>query len=120
MKRLKKIVKWGALVLLLALISCLFVGYWTSTNDCDRYTTTPTNSMKAILSCQYGVENLQLRELEKPSPYDYEVLVRVRAGSINPADGHLIRGVWLMRPMSGMRKPKNTRFGTDFAGVVEA
>jgi len=76
--------------------------------------------MKAIVNCEYGVENLQLRDLEKPSPNDNEVLVRVRAASINPVDGHLIRGAWPMRPMTGMRKPKNTRFGTDFSGVVEA
>ena len=76
--------------------------------------------MKAIVNCEYGIENLQLRELEKPSPNDNEVLVRVRAASINPVDGHLIRGSWMMRPMSGLRKPKNTRFGTDFSGVVEA
>src|SRR5207244_3475959 len=71
-------------------------------------------------NCEYGVENLQLRDLEKPSPNDNEVLVRVRAASVNPADGHLIRGAWPMRPISGLRKPKNTRFGTDFAGIVEA
>src|SRR5262249_996264 len=67
-----------------------------------------------------SAENLKLREIEKPVQADNEVLVRVRAASVNPADGHLIRGAWLMRPLSGMRKPKNTRFGTDFAGVVEA
>src|SRR5437667_3910359 len=76
--------------------------------------------MKAIVNCEYGVENLQLRDLEKPSPNDNEVLVRVRAASVNPADGHLIRGAWPMRPISGLRKPKNTGFGTDFAGIVEA
>src|SRR5438046_263797 len=76
--------------------------------------------MKVIVNCEYGVENLQLRELEKPTPNDNEVLVRVRAASINPADGHLIRGAWPMRPITGMRKPTNIRFGTDFAGVVEA
>ena len=76
--------------------------------------------MKAIVNCEYGVQNLQLRDLEKPTPADNEVLVRVRAASMNPADGHLIRGAWPMRPISGMRKPKNTRFGTDFAGVIEA
>jgi NADPH:quinone reductase-like Zn-dependent oxidoreductase len=120
MKLLKKILKWTALVLLLALIGWLFIGYWTSTNDCDRYTATPTNPMKAILSCEYGVENLQLREIEKPTPADNEVLVRVRAASVNPADGHTIRDSWLGRLLGGLRKPKNTRFGTDFAGVVEA
>src|SRR5438309_2745846 len=120
MKLLKRIVKWSLAVVLLVLIGCLFIAYWTSTNDCERLSATPSNPMKAILNCEYGVENLQLQEIEKPTPKDNEVLVRVRAASINPVDGHLIRGAWLMRPMSGMRKPKNTRFGTDFAGVVEA
>ena len=35
--------------------------------------------MKAILNCEYGVENLQLRDIEKPAPKDNEVLVHVRA-----------------------------------------
>jgi NADPH:quinone reductase-like Zn-dependent oxidoreductase len=107
-------------VILLALVAWLFVAYWSSTKDCNRNSATPNNPMKTIVNCEYGVENLQLRELEKPAPMDNEVLVRVRAASINPVDGHMIRGSWLMRPMSGMRKPKNTRFGTDFSGVVEA
>ena len=76
--------------------------------------------MKAIVNCEYGVGNLQLRDLKNPSPNDNEVLVRVRAASINPVDGHLIRGAWMMRPMTGLRKPRNTRFGTDFAGIIEA
>ena len=75
-----------------------FIAYWTSTNDCNRDAATPSNPMKAIVNCEYGVGNLQLRELEKPSPNDNEVLVRVRAASINPVDGHLIRGSWMMRP----------------------
>jgi NADPH:quinone reductase-like Zn-dependent oxidoreductase len=98
----------------------LFIAYWTSTNDCDRNATTPSKPMKAITSCEYGVDNLKLQEIEKSAPADNEVLVKVRAASINPVDGHMIRGSWLMRPMNGMRKPKNTRFGTDFAGIVEA
>jgi len=120
MKLVKRILKWTALVVFLGLGVWLFIAYWTSTNDCDRYTSTPTNPMKAILSCEYGVDNLRLQEIEKPTPNDNEVLVRVRAASINPVDGHLIRGALPMRPMTGMRKPKSTRFGTDFAGVVEA
>src|SRR5437764_2706158 len=123
MKLFKRILKWtGIVMLFLALVSSLwlFVAYWKSTNDCGRNATTPTNPMKAIVNCEYGIGNLQVRELEKPSPNDNEVLVRVRAASVNPADGHLIRGAWPMRPITGMRKPKNTRFGTDFAGIVEA
>src|SRR2546423_1669682 len=120
MKLLKKILKWSFAVVLIVLIGWLFIGYWTSTNDCEHYTATPSNPMNAILSCEYGVENLQLREIEKPMPADNEVLVRVRAASVNPADGHMIRDSWLGRLLGGLRKPKNTRFGTDFAGVVEA
>ena len=117
---IKRVLKWSTLLIFVGLVVWLFIAYWTSTNDCQRNAATPNNPMKAILSCQYGAENLQLQEIEKPTPADNEVLVRVRAASINPVDGHLIRGGWLMRPMSGMRKPKDTRFGTDFAGVVES
>jgi len=120
---MKRVIKWTIRLILLALLglaSWLFYAYWTSTNDCDQSAVAPPNPMKAIVSCEYGAANLQLRELEKPAPLDNEVLVRVRAASINPVDGHMIRGSWLMRPMSGMRKPKNTRFGTDFSGMVEA
>src|SRR5438552_9872204 len=113
----KRILKWSALAILVAWFQ---IAYWSSTNECDRNATAPSNPMKAILSCEYGVENLQLRELEKPAPMDNEVLVSVRAASINPVDGHMIRGSWLMRPMSGLRKPRNTRFGTDYSGIVEA
>ena len=110
MKLLKRILKWSAAVILLALTGWLFIAYWLSTNDCDRNAATPTTPMKAILNCEYGVENLQLRDIEKPTPRENELLVHVRAASVNPVDGHTIRGGWLMRPMSGMRKPKNIRF----------
>jgi NADPH:quinone reductase-like Zn-dependent oxidoreductase len=117
--KLRRILKRSLAVILLVLIVWLFIAYWTSTNDCERNAATPTNPMKAILSCEYGAENLRVQQIEKPTPKDNEVLVRVRAASVNPADGHMIRGAWPMRPMAGMRKPKNIRFGTDFAGVVE-
>src|SRR5438046_9618551 len=118
--QIKRFLKWSFLLILVVLIGWVFIAYWTSTNDCNRNAATPSNPMKAIVNCEYGVGNLEVRDLEKPSPDDNEVLVRVRAASINPVDGHLIRGVWLMRPMTGMRKPRNTRFGTDFAGIIEA
>ena len=123
MKLVKRLLKWTGIVMLAVMLVSgflLFITYWRSTNDCDRNATAPSNPMKAIVSCEYGAANLQLREPEKPAPMDNEVLVRVRAASINPVDGHMIRGSWLMRPMSGMRKPKNTRFGTDYSGMVEA
>ena len=118
--KIKRIIKRALILILLALIVWLFTAYWLSTNDCQRNAAAPVHPMKAILSCEYGVKNLQLREIEKPTPADNEVLVRVRAASVNPADGHMIRDSWLARLFSGLRKPKNTRFGTDFGGVVEA
>ena len=118
--KIKRFLKWSAAVIFAGLVLVTFIAYWMSTNECDRNATAPSNPMKAILNCEYGVDSLQLRELEKPAPLDNEVLVRVRAASINPVDGHMIRGSWLMRPMSGLRKPKNTRFGTDYSGIVEA
>ena len=49
------------------------------------------------------------------------MLVRVRAASLNPLDGHFVRGMLLARVMGGgLRKPKDTRVGVDYAGVVEA
>jgi NADPH:quinone reductase-like Zn-dependent oxidoreductase len=76
--------------------------------------------MKAIVHCEYGgPEVLKLEKLEKPVPNDNQILVRVRAASVNPLD-LTIRGFWLLRPLSGMRKPKDTRLGVDYAGTVEA
>jgi NADPH:quinone reductase-like Zn-dependent oxidoreductase len=79
--------------------------------------------MKAILQTQYGPPNvLQFMEVAKPTPKDDEVLIRVHAASVNPADFHLMRGKPLLaRPMmGGLRKPKSTRPGIDVAGRVEA
>jgi NADPH:quinone reductase-like Zn-dependent oxidoreductase len=122
---LKRILKWTSLAILLALfvgIIALFVAYWRSSNDCDRQTATPTNPMKVIAYCDYGLSNLKLTDVEKPTPADDQLLVKVRAASVNPLDWHYIEGTpYLMRAMGvGLRKPKDTRLGVDFAGTVEA
>ena len=120
-KRWKRIVKWTFGTIFVALILCGFVAYWTSTNDCDRHAATPANSMKAVVYCDYGITNLKLQEIEKPTPADDQILVRVRAASLNPLDGHFVRGMLLARLMGGgLRKPKETRLGVDYAGTVEA
>jgi NADPH:quinone reductase-like Zn-dependent oxidoreductase len=101
-------------------VAWLFIAYWTSTNDCFRHAGPVNNPMKAIVHCENGgPEVLKLAEDEKPRPTDNQVLVRVRAASVNPLD-LTIRGLWLLRPFSGMRKPKDTRVGVDYAGTVEA
>jgi NADPH:quinone reductase-like Zn-dependent oxidoreductase len=121
-KRWKRVLKWTASIILLALILWAFIAYWTSTNDCERYAAAPTNAMKAIVYCDYGVPNLKLQEIEKPTPADDQLLVRVRAASVNPLDWHFIEGTpYVMRAMGvGLRKPKDTRLGVDYAGTVEA
>src|SRR5437773_8695670 len=120
--KIKRILKWSTRAISIALILAFLVGfvaYWRSTNDCDRRTT-PTHPMKAITHCQYGGPDvLKVEEVEKPVPNDNQVLVRVRAASVNPLD-LTIRGPWLIRPMLGLRKPKDTRLGVDYAGTVEA
>lgn len=81
-----------------------------------------TETMKAIVSRCYGSPDvLQLEEVEKPTVADDEVLVKVRAASVNPYDGHIMRGSpYFMRFGSGIGAPKNVRIGTDFSGTVEA
>ncbi len=61
MKKLKRILKWTVGVILVALIAWVFIAYWTSTNDCERYTAVPANPMKAVVYCDYGVPNLKLQ-----------------------------------------------------------
>ena len=122
---LKRILKWTSLAILLVLfagIVLLFIAYWRSTNDCDRNAGAPTNPMKAIVYCDYGLPNLKLEDVEKPVPNVDQILVKVRAASINPYDWHFIEGTpKIMRLMGvGLRKPKDTRVGVDFAGTVEA
>jgi len=121
--KLKRILKWGARAILVALILAFLVGfvaYWRSTNECDRKTGAPANPMKAIVHCEYGgPEVLTLTDVEKPVPTDNQILVRVRAASVNPLD-LMIRGPLVLRPIVGMRKPKDTRVGVDYAGTVEA
>jgi NADPH:quinone reductase-like Zn-dependent oxidoreductase len=117
--KVKRILKWGAGALVLTVVLWVFIAYWTSTNDCDRLAATPSNPMKAIVSCEYGVDNLKLQEVEKPTPADNELLVRVRAASLNFVDAGMVRGPLVGRLIFGLRKPKFTGFGQDFAGVVE-
>ncbi len=120
-KRWKRTLKWTVGVILVVLLVWFEIAYWTSTNDCG-HTATPKNPMKAITYCDYGIANLKLEEIEKPTPNDDQILVKVRAASVNPYDWHFIEGTpKIMRMMGvGLRKPKDTRLGVDFAGTVEA
>ena len=78
--------------------------------------------MKAMVQDTYGsAEVLALREIDKPEIADDQVLVRVRAAGVNPADWAVMTGLpYIARPVYGLRKPKNAVRGTDVAGQVEA
>ena len=78
--------------------------------------------MKAIVCRNYGSPDvLKCEEIEKPTAGDDEILIKVRAASVNPLDWHLMRGTpYIGRIMTGLRKPKITRPGVDVAGGVEA
>jgi NADPH:quinone reductase-like Zn-dependent oxidoreductase len=122
MKGLKRVAWWSAGVISLALLVGV-IAYWTSSNTCyDRNTAAQGSLMKAIVYCDYGSPDvLKLENIERPTPGDDQVLVRVRAASANPLDWHYMRGTpYVMRIEAGLRKPKVTRLGVDFAGTVEA
>ncbi len=78
--------------------------------------------MKAVIFHDYGPPDvLKYEDIEKPTAGDNEVLLKVRAASLNPVDWHGMRGKpYVMRMMGGLRKPKSTRLGCDVAGKIEA
>jgi len=78
--------------------------------------------MKAIVYRCYGSPDvLEFEDVEKPTPADDDVLVKVVAASVNPLDWHYMRGSpYLMRLGSGIGAPKDTSMGVDFAGTIEA
>src|SRR6186713_2394498 len=78
--------------------------------------------MQAIIYTTYGSPDvLQLKDIEKPTPKDSQVLIKIHAASANPADWHLMRAEpFLARLANGLLKPKNSRLGADVAGRVEA
>jgi NADPH:quinone reductase-like Zn-dependent oxidoreductase len=78
--------------------------------------------MKAIVQDHYGsADVMELRDIEKPAIGENEVLIRVRAAGVNPADWAIMNGLpYIARPVYGLRKPKNAVRGSDVAGIVEA
>jgi NADPH:quinone reductase-like Zn-dependent oxidoreductase len=75
--------------------------------------------MKAAVYSRYGPPDvLQIKDVEMPIPKDNEVLIKVRAASVNPLDEGLLKGGG--RLLTGLLQPKATRLGVDVAGQVEA
>jgi NADPH:quinone reductase-like Zn-dependent oxidoreductase len=78
--------------------------------------------VKAIVRDSYGSPNvLELTDIDKPEPADDEVLLRIHAASVNPADWHFLRGIpYIARMQFGLRNPKDRVLGCDVAGHIEA
>ncbi len=78
--------------------------------------------MKAIICTKYGSPDfLQLREVERPSPKDSEVLVKVQASTVTKADTMMRQAKpFISRLFLGWTKPKHDIMGTGFAGIIEA
>ena len=77
--------------------------------------------MKAILHQRYGRPDvLELRDVDKPTIGDEQVLVRVHASSVNPVEWYGVSGPYFARIGNGMRRPKDQTVGADLAGTVEA
>jgi hypothetical protein len=79
------------------------------------------DTMKAVIYRCYGSsEVIEFVDLPKPEPADNEILVKIEAAAVNPLDWHYMRGSpYIMRLMSGLGAPDDTRLGVDFAGTVE-
>lgn len=121
--KLKRILKWVTVAIPLALLAWFAFAYFSSSNACDAASTAaPANPIKAIVYCKYGLADvLKLEEIEKPTPDDDQLLVKIHAAAANPLDWHYMRGTpYLMRMMTGLRKPKDIRLGVDYSGTVEA
>lgn len=78
--------------------------------------------MKAIICTKYGPPDvLQLKEVEKPTPKDNEVLIRIYATVVTPVDCSTRQGApFFIRFIVGLRKPKNPIFGFELAGEIES
>jgi NADPH:quinone reductase-like Zn-dependent oxidoreductase len=112
--------------ILLVLVACTAVLAVALSHDSPCGPVSPdlsgTRFMRAAVHRCYGApEVVRIETVRPPVPGDDDVLVRVHAASVNAIDSHLLRGEpYLMRIDSGWGAPRRIRFGTDFAGTVEA
>jgi NADPH:quinone reductase-like Zn-dependent oxidoreductase len=89
--------------------------------DQESRMTDERSTMKAIVSPQYGLDALELREVDTPVLEDHQLLIRVHASSANPAEWYGVTGPLFARLFGGgLRKPKSASVGADLAGTVES
>lgn len=93
------------------------------TSGRNKHMTTDSLTMQAIIQDRYGAPErvLRLDQTARPSTGADDVLIRVRATSVNTPDWATVAGVpYVLRLQSGLRRPKHPVRGSDVAGIVEA
>ena len=122
MKLRYKIANGFLAVLGIAILSLAYV--LSHDADCEpaaAFSKESATMKAAVYRCYGSPDVLGFEDIEKPTPTDDEILVKVVAASVNPLDWHFVRGTpYFLRLMTGLGAPKNTVLGVDFAGVVEA
>ena len=118
--KIRRFLRWA-----FSLIILLIVGFFLYKLATEKQEPIETGEphMKAVVYTDYGSPDvLQIREIKKPVPGDDQVLVKVRAASLNPYDWHFMEGTPYVgrMMMGGLRKPPVPQLGVDLAGQVEA
>ena len=119
--RIRRVLK--RIFYLIVILIGVFAIYAWATGARQEPIETGEPHMKAVVYTDYGSPDvLEIRDIKKPVPNDDQVLIKVRAASINPLDWHFMEGTpYIMRALGvGLRKPKDPRLGVDMAGQVEA
>ena len=122
MTRRKRIL-WGVLALLgLGIASLAFaLSYDSPCGDADARPSGATLMKAVVYRCYGSPDVLHVEAIAKPEITDNELLVRVHAASINPAEIHFMTGKpYIVRLLTGIGAPEYTRLGNDFAGIVES
>jgi len=118
--KLRRVLRW-VFYLIIVMIGGFAIYAW-ATGARQEPIETGEPHMKAVVYTRYGSPDvLEIRDIKKPVPNDDQVLVKVRAASLNPLDWHFMEGTpYVIRAMgTGLRKPKVPRLGVDLAGQVE-
>jgi NADPH:quinone reductase-like Zn-dependent oxidoreductase len=123
MKTLKRILLGIGAVLVLGIAALMLTVSYESACPQAPALAAGTDSMSAITQRCYGAPGkvLMLEQVAKPKPADHELLIKIRAASVNPYEWHVVTGKpYLMRFGSGIGAPHRTRVGYDMAGIIEA
>jgi len=122
MKLRYRILSILGVVLALAFASLAIAVSYNSPCGASAAVPAGSESMQGVVIHCYGSPDvMKVEQIAKPTPADDQLLVKVRAASLNPVDWHSMRGSpYIMRMSSGLGAPKDSRVGVDFAGTVEA